>query len=378
MAAELRPRDLVTALAGAAVVVLAMAVTAALGLTLLGACSVGTTLAVVESAMGGSVTVDGGVSLVGVTGEITATPLGVTVVGALTLAGVLRVLLRGDPSAFAGRVALLGLLTWVFLAVLALFAQGSIATPLPVPAGARGAGAVSHLVVHASPEAVAWRGLLWVAVLLALCCLVSRRVRLPGALAPVRAVVSAMATVLVAAAGVAVLVGVVAASRVGGRVLGALLLGAPNAVVALLSAGIGVPWSVGAPGVPSVSLPVAVPVAVAVVLLLATGIGAAARLAGGPRPVACLACWLGGVTAVVLPVAVALSGLSVRLGMSVLGFELAHVRITVRGNAFLAIPLGLLCGALAGLLGGLIVYWYRARLPLALSSDIRDECREER
>lgn len=136
MAAELRPRDLVTALAGAAVVVLAMAVTAALGLTLLGACSVGTTLAVVESAMGGSVTVDGGVSLVGVTGEITATPLGVTVVGALTLAGVLRVLLRGDPSAFAGRVALLGLLTWVFLAVLALFAQGSIATPLSLPARA--------------------------------------------------------------------------------------------------------------------------------------------------------------------------------------------------------------------------------------------------
>lgn len=287
----------------------AMAAVAWLALWLLGAGSVGSpgtmAMALAAMAVGGSVSagsVNSGGSTGGsgsmssvlsglfgggggmspsMSGAADITPLGVTLVGSLVLWLVFSRRLRQRPLTareLGARAAGAGAAALVAFVLVATLAHGTFSLPASAMsrglgggaqgAGASGMGALGGMFggssggggsaqdttmsydVHVG--STAFGALVWVAVVLALGCLVSRRVRVPlgGAVDRVRpgwapslsAVVRTLVVLVVVPMALVTFVGVVAGGRVG-TVAGGVLLLAPNALAVLLTLGVGAPWT---------------------------------------------------------------------------------------------------------------------------------------
>ncbi|GGT63775.1 hypothetical protein GCM10014713_66250 [Streptomyces purpureus] len=246
--------------------------------------------------------------------------------------------------------------------------------------------------VEAGPSLVG--ALVWVLVVVTLVLLAARRAPLPPGQAwdavhrIVRPAVSALATVvLVAVAAGYAAAGYAAATDASpGRIAGVALLGAPNGVGLGVPLGLFVPWRGRASGELAAVLPDPVdellrvsadepvtlarlaeldrgvwllPVAVALMMLCAGVLAAVRTPRAGLGPAAFAgrcAARLGGVTAVALPLLVAVSGLSVGASLSVLGVDAFEAGIELRGDLGVALLLGVVWGAGAGAAGALLAY----------------------
>jgi hypothetical protein len=263
--------------------------------------------AAVALAVGGSAGIHQDV----LSGSISVLPLGVSLVGAVLLATTLTSLSR---VAGAATVFLVGLVVLPFL-----------------PAG--------ELDVRFEPTV--FGGVVWLTLVLGV------RVAmwwLPG----VRKVVA----VLLGAAGVASIVGAVASVSGGARMLGTMVLAAPNLLCVALTRGLGTPWTVVGPDLPLPSVeigglgPIAAPVwplvtAAAVVVVLV------AVFAGWHTPWVTALCF-GGMAAV--------GGANVEFRAAMFAVELG-----VAGNVLVAAGTGLLAGLVACLLVQGVRYWHRQR-----------------
>lgn len=281
------------------------------GWALLGVALAGFGAASAPAAMALAVGGTAGVELGPASGSISVLPLGVSLVGAVLLAAVLT-----SWERVAGAVA-------VFLA-------GLVALPF-VPAG--------QLDTRFWPTLLG--GVLWLAVVVGI------RVAmwwLPWLRKVVRT--------LLGAAGVAFVVGVLASVAGGGRVLGTMVLAAPNLLCVALTRGLGTPWTVQGPELPLPAVdtgglgPLAAPVwplvvAAAVVVVLV------AVFAGWHAP------W---VTALCFGGMAALGGVEVAVRAGLFSVEL-----DVGGNVLVAAGAGLL----AGLVASLLVQGARYRLAAA-------------
>jgi hypothetical protein len=244
-----------------------------------------------------------------VSASISVVPLGVSLVGAVLLATALTTWYR---VAGAAGVFLAGLHVLPFL-----------------PAG--------DLHVRFWPTLLG--GALWLAVVLAV------RVAMWWA-PPVRRVV----TVLLGVAGVTTVAGAAAALAGGARVLGTMMLAAPNLLCVALTRGVGVPWTARGPDVPVPTVDTGglgpldtptwalTPLAAVVVVLVAV-------FAGRHTP------W---VTALCFAGMAALGGAEVELRAGFFGIELG-----VGGNVLAATGAGLLAGLAACLLVGGVRRWHR-------------------
>ncbi|MEW2132480.1 streptophobe family protein [Streptomyces sp. NPDC005435] len=390
--------------------------TAALGLHLVGADARGSlgalTAAVVALAVRGSVTPSVDVSAFGMKGAeahvaFQATPLGVSLVGALLLGWFFLRSLRvagvrvtwGELLVRAGVLTVLfaigvGGLAWVGRGVVTLDG-GALGLRRVSGGGGWLGGLVSDRMGDLVHAQVAVRfavdfggtvvgGLVWCAGVLAIGLLASRRTPLPWGWDGVRAAVSAVVGVLL----VAVVAGLAAAvyAAVGDdhprRIAGAALLGAPNGAWLAVPLGLFVPWDGGATGVLRMVLPHPVDrfltdspgqavtvgrlaeldgrvwlLAVgAALLMLTAGVLTAVRTPVGTRRLA-LSCGvrLGVATAVVLPVLVWLTGTSVDASLSVLGFDAFGTGVELRGRVGVAVLVGGVSGLVAGVLGAGVV-----------------------
>ncbi|WP_093803799.1 streptophobe family protein [Streptomyces sp. Wb2n-11] len=249
----------VTVFAGLA----AMAVTAALGLWAAGAADLpggafpSVVAAVVVMAVGGSVGMSGGAGAIAETrADLSVLPLSVTLAGALVIAvGFLRPLRHRavvGVRELAGRAACLAALWVPALVVLSLFARHTFRVPLEDPTG----GLFDDLLEEASPE-VGFRtdlpvtlllGLLWLAGLLAVALLVSRRAPLPARLVrfqePVRPAAFAMVALLLSCVVLGLVVAlVVAVTRDHpAETFAVILLGLPNLAWMAFTVGLGASW----------------------------------------------------------------------------------------------------------------------------------------
>ncbi|MEV1069304.1 streptophobe family protein [Streptomyces sp. NPDC050263] len=278
-----------------------MAGTAALGLHLLGADSVGSlgpmTAAAVALGAGGSVTPSGDVSAFGLTGAeantaIEITPLGVSLVGALLLSWLFLRSLRGAgvviaPAELVARVgavvalfvAMLGGLAWAGHDVITLDG-GSLGLD-DLPGGGSGGGggleipglgdvgdiggllpdrlgdlvdakAAVGFTVDTVPTLLG--GIGWSLGILLIALLASRRTPLPRGWEAVHRVVGPAVSAVVTVLLVAVAAGFAAAAyaAIGDdhpkRIAGAALLGAPNGVWLGIPIGLFVPWDGQATG----------------------------------------------------------------------------------------------------------------------------------
>lgn len=244
--------------------------------------------------------------------------------------------------------------------------------------------------VEAAPTLAA--GALWALAVLLIALAVSRSTPLPpgrfwdGAHRLLRPAASALVLMLL----VAVLAGLAAAvygALAGGqppRVAGAALLGAPNGAWLAVPLGLLVSWR-GAvsgelkqvlpdpvdellggggekvltmPGLAALDQRVWLLTVAGVLMLLAAGVltGARTPLRGACAARFAVRCsvWLGLVTAVALPLLVGLTGMSANAGLSVLGVDAVNAGVELYGNTAEAMGLGLLWGAGAGLVGGLL------------------------
>ncbi|MEV8538194.1 streptophobe family protein [Streptomyces sp. NPDC051572] len=380
-------------------------------------------------------------------GAADVAPLGVTLVGSLVLWLVFSRRLRqrhvtarelGARAAGAGAAAL------VAFALVATLAHGTFSLPASAMsrglggggqgAGASGAGSgamgalggmfggsgssggggaaqgtTMSYDVHVG--ATAFGVLVWVAVVLALGCLVSRRVRVPlgGAVDRVRpgwapslsAVVRTLLVLVVVPMALVTFVGVVVGGRVG-TVAGGVLLLAPNALAVLLTLGVGAPWTAATHpvqsqgGNPLASLMGALGgggqqataqqtdrtehlrslaaggwplwlgalVVTAVILLSCAFVAARNTVPAHSRPLhrydGPLARQLGTaerfgvVTAVVLGSAAWLAGASGHFGVSMFGSEMGGMRAELSGSVLWTVVFGLLGGGVAGFLGSLL------------------------
>ncbi|WP_030965820.1 streptophobe family protein [Streptomyces sp. NRRL S-378] len=352
--------------------------------------------AVVVMAAGGTVEVAGDAGLLaGADANLSVLPLSVSLAGALA-AGFcfLRPL---HNRAVAGSRELLGrVVPLVVLWLLALVGAALLARQeFGISVGDSPVGVIGELL-DSSPK-VGFRadlpatllfGLVWILGLLLIALLVSRRAPLPAGLvrfhSAVRPAAFATAVLLLAYVAIGVVVGLVVAATQGhaDRTLAVVLLGLPNLVWIALTLGFGGAWEAradGAFGLPMPPLldevlreadgaPVDVAsfaardprawwlVAVAVVLLLGTGVLAAVRSPAHVRP------WQ---HALHLGAALGLATLAVCLlarvhavyGLSLLGIG----EVDALGGEVLLDPvlwrtvgLGLLWGAVAGFLGGVL------------------------
>ncbi|MGV9428331.1 streptophobe family protein [Streptomyces sp. NPDC003656] len=413
-----------SAVAGVGWAVVGMGGTAALGLHLVGADARGSlgalTAAVLALAVGGSVSPSVDVSAFGMTGAeahvaFQATPLGVSLVGAVVLGFFFLRSLRGVGGAGAGAgswrelvlragvlvvlfgSAVLGI-SWVGRGVVRLDG-GDLGLRRVAGGGGWLGGLVSDRVGDLAGAEVAVRfvvdlvptvlgGVGWCVGVLVVALLASRRTSLPAGWEPVRRVVrpavSAVVTVLLVAVGA----GVAAAgyAAVGddhpGRVVGAALLGAPNGAWLAVPLGLFVPWDGRAGGVLRMVLPHPVDQfltgspgrAVTVgrlaeldgrvwllavgagLLMVAAGVLTAVRTPSGTRR---FVLWcgvrLGVATGVALPVLVWLTGTSVDASLSVLGFDAFGMGVELRGRVGVAVVAGVLWGVGAGVLGAWVV-----------------------
>jgi hypothetical protein len=299
----------VGALAGAGAM-LAMAVPALLGVLLLGL-DPETTWVVLALAVGGSASVSPSAG-VPASLELHVMPLGVSVVGAVTLLLVVLLVRREDPRTLAVRA---GVAAGTFLALVAVVV-------LVQDLGVDGVQTVFGAVV-------------WLLVVAGI-----------GFLCQVRAIRS-MFFVLLTVMGATLVAGLVAAIWGGAKVVGTVLLGGPNLVLIAFTRGLGVPWSVGPA---SGRLPVRIdaggldaltadlwPLSVFAALVLMVCVVLAARdRVGGP--------FAGLVVAVLVPAGVALAGASVRIRLGPFGMELGAL-----GKVFPALGVGLAAGAVTTL-----------------------------
>ncbi|MGW3622088.1 streptophobe family protein [Streptomyces sp. NPDC000880] len=249
---------LVAVLAGLVV----MVVTAALGLWAAGAAELPggafprVVAAVVVIAVGGSVEVSGDAGLIADTdADLTALPLSVTLAGALVIAiGFLRPLRHRavagsrELASWAARLAVLWVLALIGLSVLA---RHSFDIPL-------GEGTIADIgdLLDASPK-IGFRadipstlvfGLLWLAGLLILALLVSRKAPLPARLVrfqeSVRPAAFAMVLLLLAYVVLGVVIALVVAATRGhtAETFAVILLGLPNLAWLALTLGLGASW----------------------------------------------------------------------------------------------------------------------------------------
>lgn len=253
----------VQALATVLGTVIAMGVVAALGLWAAGATDLPdhafprVVTATVVTAVGGTVKLSGGAGgLAASKAGLTVIPLSVTLTGALVLgAGFLRPLRHRAVAAgrelagWAARIAVLWLLA---LLALAYAARQKFTLSL-------GDDTLSDLgdLFGVSPEVgfttdvpqTVLFGLLWLAGVLVLTLLVSRRAPLPGRLLPfqesVRPAAHAMVVLLLAYVVLGVLVGLVVAVTRGHapETLAVILLGLPNLMWLALTIGLGATWN---------------------------------------------------------------------------------------------------------------------------------------
>ncbi|MFD9003953.1 streptophobe family protein [Streptomyces sp. NPDC059582] len=299
---------LLSAIASVSWALIGMAGTAALGLHLLAADTAGSlgpmTAAVVALGVGGSVSPSGDVSAFGLKGAeattaIEVTPLGVGLVGAVLMswfflrslrtAGVVvspAELLARAVSVAAVFVAMLGGLAWAGHDVITIDGGSLGLDDLPGGGGSGGGGigipglgdigdiggllpdrlgdlvdakAAVGFTVDTAPTLLG--GLVWVAGVLLIALLASRRTPLPHGWAAVHRVVRPAVSALVTVLLVAVAAGVAAAgyAAIGddhpGRIAGAALLGAPNGVWLGIPIGLFVPWDGRATGALAKLLP---------------------------------------------------------------------------------------------------------------------------
>ncbi|MFL6124390.1 hypothetical protein [Actinophytocola sp.] len=269
------------------------------------------TPAAVALAVGGSAGITEGMGPVAVSGSISVLPLGVSLVGAVLLA---------VPLTSWHRVA----------GAAAVFTAGLVVLPF-LPAG--------RLEVRFWPTVLG--GLLWLAVVLGI------RVALWWQ-PKVRQVV----TVLLGAAGLASVVGALASVAGGARVLGTMVLAAPNLLCIALTRGLGTPWTVRGPNLPLPTVdtgglgPIAAPVWPLVVVSAAIAV-LIAVFAGWHAP------W---VTALCFGAMAVLGGAHVAFHAGFFDIDLG-----VSGNVLDAAGGGLLAGAAAGLLVQGVRYWHRQR-----------------
>ncbi|WP_030377982.1 MULTISPECIES: streptophobe family protein [unclassified Streptomyces] len=231
---------------------LAMAVTAALGLAAAGATGLpaGAYPRVVEAAVvaavGGALTLDGHAGdLAGSRAGLTLMPLSVTLVGALVLGAAFRRHARTvRPAAHAARIAVLWLPA---LLALALTAHHTFEVPL-------GEGTLGDLgeLFGLTPEVgfttdvpvTVLFGMLWLAGVLALAVAVSRTVPLPRPLEGARPAAYAMVGLLLAYVAIGAVIALVVAGTRGqpARTLAVVLLGLPNVVWPVFTLGLGATW----------------------------------------------------------------------------------------------------------------------------------------
>lgn len=249
---------LVAVLAG----LVAMVVTAALGLWAAGAAGLPgnsfprVVAAVVVMAAGGSVELAGNAGELAQThADISVLPLSVTLAGALVIAaGFLRPLRHraiasgGELLGWAGRVAA----PWVVaLVVLSLLARQDFAIPVTDPTGG-----IMEDVLDGAPK-VGFRtnlpltllfGLLWLAGVMILAVLVSRGAPLPARLVrfqeSVRPAAYAMVALLLVYVALGVVIGLVVAATRGHapETFAVILLGLPNLVWFAYTIGLGASW----------------------------------------------------------------------------------------------------------------------------------------
>lgn len=431
---------LLSAVAAVSWALIGMAGTAALGLHLVGADRAGSlgplTAATVALGAGGSVTPSGDVSAFGLSGAeahtaVTITPLGVGLVGALLLSWFFLRSLRGEGveisaaelvaragSVAALFVAMLGGLAWAGHDVVTI--DGASLGLDDLPGGGSGGsggttipglgdlgdisgllpGKVGDLVdakaavgfaVDTGPTLLG--GLVWVAGVLLIALLASRRTPLPPGWGvvhrAVRPAVSALVAVLLVAVAAGLAAAVYAALRDDhpGRIAGSALLGAPNGVWLAVPLGLFVPWDGTATGALAGLLPDPLDrlldagsdrpvtlgrlaeldnrvwllaVATALMMLLAgaltavrTPYGRAAPL-GVPRFAGVCALRLGAATALALPLLAWLTDVSVNASLSVLGLDAFGAGVELHGHLGTALLLGALWGAGAGAAGALL------------------------
>ncbi|MFE4873141.1 streptophobe family protein [Streptomyces sp. NPDC056682] len=407
----------------------AMAGTAALGLHLLGADAAGAlgpmTAAVVVLGAGGSVTPTGDVSAFGLSGAqadtaVDFTPLGVALAGALLLAWFFLHSLRAAGGWIPGAelaaraaavavlfVAVIGGLAWAGHDLITIDGGqlGLGEVKVPGTSGIPGLGDLGGLLpgrltdladararVGFSVDAA--RSLVgaacWVAGVLVIALLASRRSPLPRGWEALHRVARPAVSALVTVVLVAVAAGFAAAgyAAVGDahprRIAGAALLGAPNGVWLAIPLGLFVPWNGRATGTLTTLLPdpldkllgvgddqavtlgrlaqldgrVWLLAVATAVLMLYAGVLAAARTPVCGRSLGAFAgrcaLALAAATALALPLMVWLTGVSANASLSVLGFDAFGAGIELHGNAGLALALGAAWGAAAGAAGALL------------------------
>ncbi|MFD4633012.1 streptophobe family protein [Streptomyces sp. NPDC058284] len=431
---------LLSAIAAVSWALVGMAGTAALGLHLLGADAVGSlgpmTAATVALGAGGSVTPSGDVSAFGLDGAEAATtidiaPLGVGLVGALLLAHFFLRSLRaaGPVIAPAELLARAAAVLVLFVAMLAGLAwtghdlitingkqlgidkgiekgldrlPGGIGDKLPGGIGDVGgllpdrlgdlAGAKASVGFTVDTGPTLLGGALWVAGVLLIALLASRRTPLPHRLDGLHRVVRPAASALVTVVLVAVAAGLAAAAyAMAGdahpkRIAGAALLGAPNGVWLGIPVGLFVPWDGRATGSLTHFLPDPVDdllsgpsdkpltlgrlaeldgrvwllgVATAVMMLFAGVLTAvrtpwAREVVSVPGFAGRCGVRLGVVTALGLPLLAWLTGVSADASLSVLGFDAFGAGIELHGRLGAAALIGAAWGLVAGAAGAVL------------------------
>lgn len=250
---------LVAVIAGLAV----MVVMAALGLWAAGAADLPgggfwrVVAAVVVIAVGGAVDISGDAGVIAQTkADLSVLPLSVTLAGALvTATGFLRPLRHravASTRELAGRAARLGVLWALGLIALSLLARHTFTIPLEDPTG----GLFDDAPDGSSPR-IGFRGdipltlvfgLLWLAGIVVLALLVSRRAPLPTRLVrfqePVRPAAFAMVALLLSYVAVVLVVALVVLVTRGhpAETMAVILLGLPNLAWLALTLGLGASW----------------------------------------------------------------------------------------------------------------------------------------
>ncbi|MFE6985162.1 streptophobe family protein [Streptomyces griseus] len=242
--------------------VLAMVVTAALGLWAAGAAGLpggafpAVVAAVVVMAAGGSVGLSGDAgSLVGTQADLSVLPLSVTLVGALLVArGFLRPLhhraVAGgrELAGWAGRVAALWIVALIVLSLIARHTFTLSADDLTGSEAGDLLGSDPKVGFRAEIPLTLVFGLLWLAGVLVLALLVSRRAPLPARLLrfqeAVRPAAFAMVALLLACVALGVVAGLVVMITRGhpAETAAVILLGLPNLVWLALTLGLGASW----------------------------------------------------------------------------------------------------------------------------------------
>jgi hypothetical protein len=378
-------REIVRALSAVAAAYAAMVTVAAAGLFLLGADGLGRlTTATVTMAGGGRIDAKGELPLAqasrlgaSLRGTIDVMPLGVSLAGAL----VLVIAFRRPAASQRDLVVRLATAAVAFPAALTLAASaahGRLALGRPCVRGPYGLSGCADdgralangitLDYHAGLGRALLGGLVWVLLVLALVALLQCRPDKGHVLSWLRTAVSVSATVILCAALALEAAGLLAAVRHGPKVVGGALLLAPNVAFAAVPAGIGVPWSVtrSTPAAPDTSRALTgvahgptwlLPLAFAVTVLLVIGVITAAR-----TPVPPGTAWrllragrLGPPLGVLIAGMTAVAGASAHLGVSAFGFAVNVVDVSFAGDILVALALGSAAGAVAGIIGALLL-----------------------